>query len=204
MQSPMPRETDGDIDPLVFLPYRGNPTPMFTVLARGANAATLAMPLRKQIQSIDPDLAVYGVMTLEENFTRRRWPFRVFGSLFAAFAGIALLLSSVGLYATMAYAVRRRTREIGLRVAIGASSGSVARLVLAQGVRQLGLGVAIGLAGAFGLARVLKALLFRVSPTDPATFAAIAGILLAVGLLACWLPARAALKVDPTVALRYE
>jgi predicted permease len=204
MQAPMPRDAGADVDPLVFVPYRAYPTAQVTVIARAQAPLSLVSALRKQIQSVDPDLAVFGAMTLEENFSQRRWPFRVFGSLFAAFAAIALLLSSVGLYATMAYSVKRRTQEIGVRVAMGASNGSVLRLVLKQGLWRLGLGVAIGLGGAFGLARVLKSLLFRVSPTDLATFATVAGVLLAVGLAACWWPARAAMKVDPTVALRYE
>jgi putative ABC transport system permease protein len=174
------------------------------VMARGSAPASLTGALRRQIQSVDPDLPVFDIVTLAENHARQRWPMRVIGSMFAIFAGIALLLSSVGLYATMAYAVRRRTQEIGVRVAMGASGWNILRLVLTQGLRQLAIGLVFGLAGAYGLARVLKNLLYQVSPTDPATYATIAAILLAVGLLACWLPARAATKVDATVALRYE
>jgi putative ABC transport system permease protein len=191
-------------EPLVFAPYRAKPMPGLSLLARGNAPASLSAALRRHVQSIDPDLPVFGVATLAENFAQQRWAFRVFGALFAVFAGIALLLSSVGLYATMAYAVSRRTQEIGVRVAMGASGWNILRLVLAQGVRQLAIGVAVGLAGAFAVARVLKGVLFQVSPNDPVTFATISGILIAVGLLACWLPARSATKVDPLVALRYE
>jgi len=134
----------------------------------------------------------------------QRWPFRVFGTLFAIFALIAGLLSSVGLYAMIACSVRRRTQEIGVRIAMGASSRNILRLVLEQGVGQLAIGLAIGLAAAYGLTRVLKTLLFQVSATDPATFTAISALLIAVGAVACWLPARSAMKVDPTIALRYE
>jgi predicted permease len=198
------RPNESEVEPFLFVPYRARPASGMTVLARAGSPATLTASIRKQIQALDPDLPVFDVATLQQNFEQQRWPFRVFGTLFAAFAAIALLLSSMGLYATMAYSVSRRTPEIGLRVAMGASSGNILRLVMTQGIRQLAIGVTIGLAGAFGLARVLKNILFRVSPTDPATFAIISGILLVVGILACWLPARSAMKVDPTVALRYE
>jgi predicted permease len=191
-------------EPLVFVPYRGKPMPGLTLLARANAPASLSAALRKHVQSIDPDLPVFGIATLSQNFAEQRWAFRVFGTLFAIFAGIALLLSSVGLYATMAYAVSRRTQEIGVRVAMGASGWNILRLVLAQGLRQLAIGLTIGLAGAFGAGRVLKSLLFQVSPNDPVTFATISGILIAVGLVACWLPARAATKVDPLEALRHE
>jgi ABC-type antimicrobial peptide transport system permease subunit len=128
----------------------------------------------------------------------------VFGTLFAVFAVIALLLSSVGLYSVMAYAVSRRTQEIGVRMAMGAPSGRILMMVLGHGLRQLALGLVIGLAAAFGVARVMKSLLVQVSPTDPLTFAAISGVLIAVGVFACWMPARWAMKVSPVVALRYE
>jgi ABC-type antimicrobial peptide transport system permease subunit len=104
----------------------------------------------------------------------------------------------------MAYSVSRRTREIGVRMAMGASAGSVLRMVLSQGLRQLAIGLVLGLAAAFGLARVMKSLLVRVTPTDPTTFVTISAVLIAVGILACWMPARAAMKVDPMVALRWE
>jgi predicted permease len=199
-----PGTSSSELDPLFFVPYRGKPMSGFGVVIRANAPASLSAAVRKEIQAVDPDLPVFGVMTLDAAFAQQRWPFRVFGTLFAIFAGIALLLSSVGLYATMAYAVTRRTQEIGVRVAMGASAGNIMRLVLSQGVRQLAIGLVIGLAGAFGIARVLKGILFQVSPTDPATFAAVAILLLAVGLFACLLPARAAMKVDPLVALRYE
>jgi predicted permease len=194
-----------EIEPVVYVPYRVKPVANFSIMARTAlPPGSLSTALRKEIQAIDPDLAVFNVRTLAEQFERQRWPFRVFGTLFAVFAGIALLLASLGLHAVMSYSVNRRTQEIGLRVAMGASSRSILGLVLAQGMRQLGIGLVIGLAGAFGLARLLKTLLVQVTPTDPLTFATISAVLLAIGLLACWLPARWALRVDPVVALRYE
>jgi ABC-type antimicrobial peptide transport system permease subunit len=104
----------------------------------------------------------------------------------------------------MAYSVSRRTREIGVRMAMGASAGNVLRVVLRQGLGQLAIGLVLGLGGAFGLARVMKSLLVGVTPTDPATFGTISAVLIAVGIFACWVPARAAMKVDAIVALRWE
>ena len=197
-------DTD-ELEPIVYVPYRGKPAGGFAILSRAAVPPTsLTSALRKEIEAIDRDLPVFGVATLEENFEQARWPFRVFGSLFAIFALIALVLSSVGLYAVMAYSVTRRTQEIGVRMAMGASSGNILLLVLSQGLRQLGIGVAIGLAGAFGVARVLKTLLVGVTPTDPVTFVTISAVLVVVGAMACWLPARGAMRMDPTTALRYE
>jgi putative ABC transport system permease protein len=198
------------IEPLIYLPYRAKPMEGFAILARawvgsGRPAPTgLASALRKEIQAVDSDLPVFAVMTLQENFAQQRWPFRVFGTLFAVFALIALLLSSVGLYSVMAYSASRRTQEIGVRIAMGAPSGSLLLLVLAHGLRQLALGLAIGLAVAFGLARVMKALLVQVAPGDPVTFALISVVIIAVGVLACWIPARWAMRVNPVIALRYE
>jgi putative ABC transport system permease protein len=199
------RPDQAEIDPLIYVPYRGRPVAGYGIMVRSSVAATsLSGAFRKEIQAIDNDLPVFGVMTLQDNLEQLRWPFRVFGTLFALFALIALALSSVGLYATMAYSVTRRTQEIGVRLAMGASAGRVLYLVLSQGLRQIAIGLTIGLAAALGLARVMKSLLIQVAPTDPATFATISGILIAVGIVACWLPARSAMKVDPVVALRYE
>src|SRR5262249_54051767 len=147
---------------------------------------------------------LFGVKTMQEQLAEARWPFRVFGSLFTIFALIALALSAVGLYAVMAYSVSRRTQEIGVRMALGASAGNVLRLILSLGCKQLGSGMAIGLAAAFAVTRVLSALLVQVSPTDPLTFAGISILLGAVGGIACWLPAHKATAIDPMIALRYE
>jgi putative ABC transport system permease protein len=135
---------------------------------------------------------------------QQRWPFRVFGSLFAIFAGIALVLSAVGLYAVMAYSVTQRTAEIGVRMALGAATRQVSWLILRQGLVQLGLGLALGLLGAFGISRVLRTLLVQITPTDPVTFASITILLTVVAIAACLVPAWRATRLDPLVALRTE
>jgi putative ABC transport system permease protein len=194
-----------EIDPMIYIPYRAKPLASYSILTRASVSPTsLTSAMRREVQSLDADLPVFSVQTLLDSFEQQRWPFKVFGSLFAIFALIALLLSAVGLYAVMSYSVTQRRQEIGLRIAMGASSRNVLMLVLWQGVRQLAIGLVIGLAAAFGLARVLKSLLVQITPTDPLTFTAISLVLVSVGILACWIPARWAMRVDPLEALRYE
>ena len=120
------------------------------------------------------------------------------------FGLMALSLACIGLYGVMSYGVLRRTKEIGVRMVLGARTGDVLRLVVGQGVRLIAIGVALGLAGAYAAAHVLKSLLYGMSPTDPLTFVGISLLLLVVALLACWIPARRATKVDPLIALRHE
>jgi putative ABC transport system permease protein len=124
--------------------------------------------------------------------------------LLGVFGGEALILAVVGLYGVMSYSVAQRTQEIGIRTALGASSRDVLKLIVSQGMSLTAAGIAIGIGGAIGLTRLMKSLLFEVKPTDPTTIAVIALLLGAVALLACWIPARRATKVDPMIALRYE
>jgi putative ABC transport system permease protein len=132
------------------------------------------------------------------------WQSRVWGLLFGIFSGIALVLATAGIYGVMAYFVTQRTREIGVRIALGAQWRDVMKLIFINGMLLVIVGLAIGLAGALALTRLMTNLLFEVSPTDPITFGAVALCVILATLLACYIPARRAAKVDPLVALRYE
>jgi putative ABC transport system permease protein len=133
-----------------------------------------------------------------------RWPYRVFGGLFLILAIISLMLSSVGLYAVMAYAVTQRTHEIGVRMAIGAQKNQIAWLVLKRGLWQVAIGMTLGIAGALGLGFVMADLLVDIQPSDPVTLMGVTVLLVAVSVLACLIPSRRAAQVDPVVALRVE
>jgi putative ABC transport system permease protein len=157
---------------------------------------------RREIAVVDPDQPVFTAQTMEQLLTQMSWPYRVFGSLFAIFAVIALVMSAVGLYAVMAYSVTQRTPEIGVRMALGAGARQVSWLILRRGLAQTLAGLTLGLGGAFALSRVMGALLVQVTPTDPLTFVSITVILAVVAVSACVIPARRASAVDPLVALR--
>ncbi|MEO6725906.1 MAG: FtsX-like permease family protein, partial [Blastocatellia bacterium] len=150
------------------------------------------------------DLPVSQVLTMDQLLGISLATQRLTLVLLAGFAALALLLAAIGIYGVIAYSVRQRTHEIGIRIALGAQTRDVLRLIIGQAMKLVVVSVIIGLAGALALTRWLTALLFNVKPTDPLTFGAIAVLLTAVALLACYLPARRATKVDPMVALRYE
>ena len=153
---------------------------------------------------MDKEQPVSEVMTLDEIAGEPVAQQRMLMVLLVAFAGLALVLAAVGVYGVMSFSVAQRTHEIGLRMALGAEKGDLLRMVIAKGIRLAVTGTAIGLAGAFGLMRLLSSQLFGVKPTDPATFVSVALLLTCIALLACYIPARRATKVDPMVALRYE
>ena len=160
--------------------------------------------VREAAQAIDPDQPVFAVQTINESFAEERWPYRVFGTLFAIFAIIALVLSSVGIYAITSYSVTQRTPEIGLRIALGAQASQVSWLILRTGLWQLLIGLALGLAAAFGVAQVLKSIVAQIPAVDPVTFIAITLLLTVVMLTACLIPARRATRMDPLAALRVD
>jgi ABC-type antimicrobial peptide transport system permease subunit len=160
--------------------------------------------VRRELRNVDPSQPIHNVRSLEQIRSESIAPERFILALVGSFAAIALVLATVGIYGLLSYSVALRTPEIGVRMALGAQASDVRKLVMRQGLSLALAGVAIGLAGAFALTRVMRTLLFQVSPTDPLTFALIAVLLALVALMACWIPARRATKVDPMVALRSE
>jgi putative ABC transport system permease protein len=165
---------------------------------------SLVAAARSQVQVVDKDVPAYNIRTMAQLRALSAAPRRFQMILLGCFAGLALLLAAVGLYGVMSYAVTQRTHEIGIRMALGAQSRDVLKLVVSQGLVLTAAGVMIGLVAAFGLSRLIASLLYGVSATDPATFLLVSLLLVAVALLACYLPARRASKTDPMVALRYE
>jgi len=196
-----------EIEPsaVVYIPHRQDPPSSASLLVRSQlQPSSLVESLRRGVQAIDSDQPVFTIQTLDQMLEEERWPFRVFGVMWAIFAVIALVLSSVGLYAVMAYSVTQRTPEIGVRMALGAQARQVRWMILKLGLVQLALGLTLGLAGALALSRVLQEIIVGISSTDLITFATITVLLTIVSVAACLLPARRATRVDPLVALRAE
>jgi predicted permease len=196
-----------DPRPYMFLPvYQLHNSQMMLLIS--ANSAgdlkAVAEGARREITRLDGRVPVFGVFMAEQNMSYAYWSHRLAAGLASAFGLLALLLATMGLYSVMSYVVSQRTREIGIRMALGAQVRDVLKLVLGQGLKLVLLGVAIGTVAALAATRLVKSLLLGVSATDPLTFVAIAALLTLVALLACWIPARRATKVDPMVALRCE
>ena len=191
--------------PQLFLPLAQTPQRSMLLLARTTgDPAALAAPIRRAVVSLDSDLPVSDVRTLDDRLQQSIAQPRVSMLLLGLFALMALVLAAVGIYGVLSYTVTQRTRELGIRMALGAESNSVLKMVISQAMAPAIVGVLVGLAGAWGATRLMSTLLFGVSATDPLTFAAVALFLLAVALVASWVPARRATRVDPLVALRAE
>ncbi|HEV3279446.1 MAG TPA: ABC transporter permease [Terriglobia bacterium] len=198
--------------PVAYYPYSQIPAsyvPLlenyFTLTMRTAgDPESLVAAVRQEIHTLDPDLPVYEVQTMDHLVREAAADNRFQMLLFGVFAGVGLVLAAVGIYGVISYSVTQRTHEIGIRLALGAKRGEVLKLIVSDGMRLALAGAVLGLAGALGLSRFLGGLLYGVKATDPATFAVVFLVLTAVALIACYLPARRATKVDPMVALRYE
>jgi putative ABC transport system permease protein len=182
----------------------GLSTNMNFVARTDSDAQALGAGIRAAVRDLDPSLPVYGLQPMSEVVGRSMIQPRFLSLLLATFSGIALFLAAIGIYGVMAYSVAQRTQEIGVRMALGAQRLHVLRLVFGQGFLLLLIGMVIGLGGAFALTRVMHNLLFEITPTDPFVYSSVVGLLAAIALLACYIPARRATKVDPLVALRYE
>jgi predicted permease len=192
-------------EPLLYLPYAVQPQRDAFLIARTRVApATLAAAFRREVQNLDEDLPLFDVRTLDSRIAQNRLQTGVVGAMFTIFAIIALALASVGLYAVIAHSVSQRTREIGVRMAMGGSARDILRLVFVQGLRPLAFGLLLGLPAAFGLTRVLRSMLVGISPGDPLTFAGVVAVLIVAGALGCAIPARRAIRIDPVVALRCD
>ncbi|HKS29938.1 MAG TPA: ABC transporter permease [Pyrinomonadaceae bacterium] len=196
-------------EPAVYTPYAQTAFAWkrwqyLVVRSNAQSPASLVESVKKQVWSIDSQLPLTKVRTLREVVAKSMTPQRFYMTLLGIFAGVALLLACVGIYGVISYSVTQRTHEIGIRMALGASARDVLGMVLRQGMLLTVAGVAIGLLASFALTRLMAAMLFGVTATDPLTFVSVSAILAAVALLSCYLPARRATRVDPMVALRYE
>ncbi|HYY93102.1 MAG TPA: ABC transporter permease, partial [Pyrinomonadaceae bacterium] len=191
----------------MFLPVYQHPRSRMTLLISTQSAGALQAAVesaRREIAQVDARLPVFGVMTADENLSLAYLGPRIAAGMASTFGVLALVLATMGLYSVMTYTVSQRTHEIGIRMALGAQVRDVLRLVVSQGMRMALVGIALGLAGAFALTRVLASLLLGVGTTDSVTFVGVALLLVVVALLACYIPARRAARVDPLVALRFE
>jgi putative ABC transport system permease protein len=187
-----------------FMSLNNAIVPMTWVVKTSVEPLSLSAAVRKKVLEADGGLAIAHVRSVDQVVSEAtaRQDFNM--TLLSVFAGIALLLAAIGVYGMLSYSVQQRAQEIGIRMALGAQGGDVLRMIVRQGMLLTGLGVAIGLAGAFGLSRLLTALLFGVKPYDPVTFVLVPVVLLGVAFIACWIPARRGTRVDPLLALRYE
>jgi putative ABC transport system permease protein len=198
-------EEEAAFDPVAYLPYTSGPLPNAMVLVRSElDMAAVAGSIRSAVQRLDADLPVFQIATLDDLVAQEGWPLRLFGAMFGAFAVSALTLAALGLYAVTAYAAAQRTREIGVRVALGARPVNVWWTVSRRTAIQVAVGLALGMAGALASGKLLQSILAGVSGRDPATLIAVPALLIVVALAACLIPARRAMRLNPVEALRSE
>jgi putative ABC transport system permease protein len=191
--------------PTAYLPFRFLPTRDYGLMVRTPATPTSVVPeVRAAIRAVDRTVPVFNVWTMEEVRYLSFWMYPMWGAMFGAFGGIALVLATIGIYAVLYYSVTQRTHEIGVRVALGAPASHILRLTIGQGIKLAGVGVALGLVGAFAMTRVVGSLLIGVSPTDPVSFAGVALFLTGVAAVAAYVPARRATRVDPLEVLRQQ
>jgi putative ABC transport system permease protein len=196
---------DDDRSPGMYVPYSQSPTQFVSLAVKSAaNPEAMQQAILAAVQQINPDQALPNVRTMARIERESTGPNRLRTTLMTGFAAIAMLLAAIGIYGVISYSVAQRTHEMGLRAALGASAGAILQLVIRGGMMRVVAGLAIGVCGALALTRTMKSLLFEVTAWDPWTLGAVALGLIAVGVMACYAPARRATKVDPMVALRYE
>ena len=201
------RSFERDPDPVVYITHGQNALMAMQVnlIVRARdNPVAVTSLLRQEVSAMDPDVPVTDIRTMDEILARNRWPQRTFGTMFLAFAVIAIVLAAVGLYSVTAYSVAQRTQEIGIRMALGAEGEQVRWLILRRGLIQLAIGLTLGLAGALGTGRLLQGMLVATGPADVVTLVAISLVMVAVAVMACFWPARRATRLDPVKALRYQ
>lgn len=196
---------DKEVYPAVYLGWGTFPINDIAFLVRSeADVGTISAAIREQVHAVDPAMPVYDVHTMSDVVSESVAQPRFYTLLLTAFGGLALLLAALGVYGVISYSVSQRTRELGIRIALGASHEHVVRLVLGQGIALTVGGVVLGLVGAYWVTRLLSALLYGVQPTDRLTFGVVAIVLLGIASLASYLPAKRAARVDPVIAMRAE
>jgi putative ABC transport system permease protein len=191
--------------PSAYVPYTFSPTLNTGLVVRvSGDPSRITSAVREQIRASDPALPVFLVRTMEDLRQLSFWRYKLFGWMFSAFGAVALLLASIGVYGVLSYSVSQRRQEIGVRLALGAERRDVLRLVVGQGIKLAGIGIALGVVGALGVTQFIKTLLYNVTPSDPISFSVVALFLSVVAVVASYVPARRAMAVDPIIALRND
>jgi len=185
-------------------PYRSDRAGMFFILGTAGKPESIVPAMRRAVAEVDPNKPAGNIRTVEDYLDRQVQFLRLYILLLGIFGAVAAVLAAIGIYGVMAYSVAERTREIGIRVALGAGGREVLALVARQAAIVISIGLALGLGGSFALTRLLKSALVGVTATDPSTYSVVSLALAAVAVLACLVPTRRAIAVDPTIALRYE